>query len=145
MRAPHRHPRAFSLVEVVLAMGIVSFALVTTMGLTLVGLKGFQQAISTTTETEIAQQLVNQLQQTSYATIVANGSTNYYFTQEGLPTNAANSIYTAAMNTPSSVALPNAGTPVTSANLVMTTFNITSKSAPLSTNVIQVYISNTGS
>lgn len=125
-------------------MGVTSFALIVMAGLTMTGFKGSQQAFNTTTETEIAQQVVNQLELTSYANIIASGSTNYYFTQEGLPTNAASSIYSASVTAPSSVALPNTGTSVASQNVVLITVNITSTSTPAATNAIQVYIPNAG-
>lgn len=138
--------RAFSLIEVVLALGIISFALVSIMGVTCVGFKSFQQAISTTVETQIVQGLANQLQQTKYTSLSVAGNTNYYFNYEGGPTNSSGAVFTVAVSTPTNVALPvpAAQSPNPSANLLLVTFNITRKNSPLSTNAFQVYIANTG-
>lgn len=77
---------AFTLVEVVLALGVASFGLISMLGLLSVGLRTAHDAISTTTEAEIRQQLANQLQLSNYSTIAASGATTYYFTQEGFAT-----------------------------------------------------------
>lgn len=136
------HPCAFSLVEVVLALGIISLALVSIMGMTMVGLKGFRQAINTTIEAQIAQKLANELQQSSYTNLIVSGSTNYYFNYEGVPTNAAEAAFTVTMAAPTNVALPDASSHST--NLLAVTFHITRKNSSSSTNVFQVYVANAG-
>lgn len=56
----------FSLVEVVIAMGIVSFAMVSMMGLIPVGLTTFHQAVDATVVAQIAQGVLNEAQLTPF-------------------------------------------------------------------------------
>jgi uncharacterized protein (TIGR02598 family) len=58
--------RAFSLVEVVLSIGIVAFAFVPLMGLLPLGLDFSRQAVDTTITAQIAQQLKNEALQTDF-------------------------------------------------------------------------------
>lgn len=66
----------FSLVEVVLALGIVSFAMVGIMGLLPVGLDAFRQSINLTVESQIAQQIINNAQVVPYDKLA--GYTHFY-------------------------------------------------------------------
>lgn len=72
--------QAFSLVEVVLALGIVSFGLLTTLGLMSVGLTTLHQAMQQTVETQIVQSINSQALLTSYTNLatVYSGTTFYY-------------------------------------------------------------------
>lgn len=82
--AKHRGTSGFSLVEVVLAIGIVGFGLVTTMGLLPVGLNTFHQAIDTSVHAQIVQQVVNDVQQTDFDTLVNSGTlVSRYFDDQG--------------------------------------------------------------
>ncbi|SDU29342.1 Verru_Chthon cassette protein B [Verrucomicrobium sp. GAS474] len=139
---------AFSLVEVLLALGIVSFALIGLMSLLPVGLKTFHQADMTTTETQIAQTLVNRLQLSGFTNALGGGNASYYFTSEGQPTadrGGQNTLYTVTVTAATNVALPGAAGGSHSANILSLLFSITCKTAPQTTNVIPAYISNNGS
>src|SRR6185369_7455030 len=59
--------RAFSLIEVVLAVGVVAFAFVAIMGLIPAGMGQFRQAIDTSVCSQIAQRVMNEAQQTGFA------------------------------------------------------------------------------
>lgn len=52
----------FSLIEVVLCLGIISFAMVSLLGLMPVGLRAFRQSIDVTTQSQIAQQIMSEAQ-----------------------------------------------------------------------------------
>jgi type II secretory pathway pseudopilin PulG len=60
----------FSLVEVVLAVGVVAFAFVAIMGLLPAGLQQFRQAIDNSVCTQIAQRVIMDCQQTDFNTLV---------------------------------------------------------------------------
>lgn len=51
---------AFSLVEVVLALGIVSFAMISLLGMVPLGLQTFRKSIDTTVQSQIAQRLTGE-------------------------------------------------------------------------------------
>jgi uncharacterized protein (TIGR02598 family) len=70
----------FSLVEVVMALGIMSFALMGIVGLLPAGLSQFREAIDITVQSQIAQELVSELQRTDY-TAIQSGS--YFYDSEG--------------------------------------------------------------
>jgi len=78
---------AFSLVEVVIAIGIVSFAFVGILGLLPAGMHQFRGAINTTVCTQIAQQIISDAQQTDFDTLIDkenlpggdNGSRSFAF------------------------------------------------------------------
>jgi uncharacterized protein (TIGR02598 family) len=61
---------AFSLVEVVLAIGVVAFAFVAILGLLPAGMTQFRQAIDTTVCAQIAQRVIGDAQQTEFDTLI---------------------------------------------------------------------------
>lgn len=65
-RRPPVRLRGFSLVEVTLALGIVSFALIAIFGLVPSGLSTFRTSIDRTVASQIAQNIVNQARQTDF-------------------------------------------------------------------------------
>jgi len=69
--------KGFSLVEVVLALGVMSFGLVSIVGLLPAGLKTMHESVCTTVEAQIAQQLINDAQLTGSAAAI-NDSTRFY-------------------------------------------------------------------
>jgi uncharacterized protein (TIGR02598 family) len=81
-----RHRGGFSLIEVALAIGITSFALLAIVGLLPVGTSTFRQAIDTAVTAQIAQRIVNDAQQTDFDTLnanLANGIPDRYFDDQG--------------------------------------------------------------
>ncbi len=84
----HKKPAAFTLVEVALSLGIMSFALVALIGMLPVGLSTFRDSVNLTIESQIAQQLYTDIQQTPFADSPAL-SGDYYFNDEGFRSDPA--------------------------------------------------------
>ncbi len=76
----NRRKSAFSLVEVVLAMGVVSFSCVTLLGLLGNGLVTVNRAVGTTVQAQIIQAVINNSQVHTYDSAY---STNMYFSDQG--------------------------------------------------------------
>lgn len=83
----------FSLVEVAIALAIMGFACVTLIGMIPMGLTSFHQAMGNTVESEIVQNLSNDmllanfsdLYQYSYANSTTTTHQTYYYNNEGSP------------------------------------------------------------
>lgn len=106
-----RH-RGFSLVEVVLAIGVVSFAFVAIFALIPLGLGSFRQAIDNSVGSQIVQRLINEAQQTDYPTLTATPATQRYFDDQGNEVTSINdSIYTVQISVLAPTTLPNSVTP----------------------------------
>jgi uncharacterized protein (TIGR02598 family) len=88
----HAANQAFSLVEVVMALAILSVALVTVLGLVPVGLLGLRQAISSTTEAEIVGQLTAQIRLTPFSQLDAYQNTSFFYDEEGVFLSSAASV-----------------------------------------------------
>jgi uncharacterized protein (TIGR02598 family) len=65
--------RAFSLVEIVISLAVISFTFVTLIGLLGVGSLSFRNANTTSVATQIGQRVINELQQTDF-TDLTNGA-----------------------------------------------------------------------
>lgn len=105
---------AFSLVEVVLAIGIVSFAFVGLFGLLPAGLTVFRQAIDNSVGSQIVQRLVNEAQQTDFPVLTAAAPTKRYFDDQGNEVTSANeSLYTAEVSVLAKTEMPAAATRAT--------------------------------
>jgi len=108
---------AFSLVEIALAIGIVSFAFVGLFGLLPVGLNTFRQAIDNSVGSQIVQRLVNEAQQTDFPELIkitaAQPSTRYFDDQGNELTADKDYLYTAELSVLAPTALPNTSTPAT--------------------------------
>ncbi len=63
---------AFSLIEVVLAIGIVAFAFIALLGLLPVGMKTFRTAIDTSLGAQIGQKVVSDLQESEFDGVIQN-------------------------------------------------------------------------
>jgi uncharacterized protein (TIGR02598 family) len=74
-----RSPAAFSLVETVLALGIVAFAFVGLMGMLPAGLQTFRKAVDTTVGAQIAQRVVGDAQQTDFDVLVPSSITGDFY------------------------------------------------------------------
>ncbi|WP_157895219.1 Verru_Chthon cassette protein B [Verrucomicrobium sp. GAS474] len=80
------HATAFSLIEAVIAIGIVSLAMVSLLGVIPIGLKTFRSAAATSTEAEVVRDVVSRVLAADATNLVAR---TYYFTDEGLPVASA--------------------------------------------------------
>ena len=99
-RAPSPNVRAFSLVEVVLAVGVIAFAFVAILGLIPAGMSQFRQATDTSVCAQIAQRIINESQETDFTTLID---------EKNLPTTNGDDF---ALRTPT-VAASNAATAAT--------------------------------
>ena len=88
-----RQDKAFTLVEVAMALGIFAFAIIPVIGLMGTGLKVSKESIDASTTANIYR-----LTEAMLSTNAAVTSTNMYFSNEGEPTNAAGAIYQANIN-----------------------------------------------
>jgi len=88
----------FSLIEVVMAIGVVAFALVALLGLLPTGLKTFKSTMNTAVGSQIAERVFNDMQVTDWTNLV---STNRYYDEQGSElsnSNALNCIYWVQVN-----------------------------------------------
>ena len=108
------NPAAFTLVEVVLAIGIIAFAFVGLLALMPVGLTNFRHAIDISVGSQIIQRLVDEAQQTDYTTLVSTPVARRYFDDQGNEvTDIGTSIYTVEVSVIAPTTLPNTSTPAT--------------------------------
>jgi uncharacterized protein (TIGR02598 family) len=110
-KAVHRTLRAFSLVEVVIALGVIAFAFVPMVGLLPLGLDVSRQAIDTTVAAQIAQQLNTEAQQTDFSRLpelaVASLAAPIYFDDQGNKVSgAADAIYEVVFDITTTTELP---------------------------------------
>lgn len=78
------HGRAFSLVEVTIALGIVSIALLSVMGLMPVGLTTMREAMDQTTEAQIMRRVAGEAALIPFDKLDAHvASGPFFFTQDG--------------------------------------------------------------
>lgn len=92
--------RAFSLVEAVISIGIVSFAMMGILGMVPVGLATFRNAMNLTVESAIVQEVAGDLQRTDFANLKAG---TFYFDEQGLRVGGADDptrIYTVEVAAP---------------------------------------------
>ena len=101
--------RAFSLVEVTLALGIVGFAAATVLALLPTGLATLRHSIEQTVESQISQQITSDILQTPFASIPTTfppagelgeygiqKTKKYYYDTEGFPVQTASeAVFTA--------------------------------------------------
>jgi uncharacterized protein (TIGR02598 family) len=88
------------LIEVVLALGIVSFAMVSILGLIPVGMTTFREAMLRSVEAGIVQRLAADVQQTGYENLSA---TNLTFDERGIAVAETEAIFTASVDKPRAV------------------------------------------
>ncbi|MBN8709303.1 MAG: hypothetical protein BGO12_18985 [Verrucomicrobia bacterium 61-8] len=93
MMASKQRCRAFSLVEVVIALGIVSFAMMGIVGLLVVGMNTFRASIDTSVQSRIAQKVIGDAVLTDFGKLEAYES---YFDESGRQVSAgdAQMVYT---------------------------------------------------
>lgn len=99
VRAGGLRASAFSLVEVVLALGVLSFAILPMVGLIGGSLKSYQTAINDTVSRQIMTQLAGNAQQARLSDLQARPSATSYFDFEGNPVSQSDPlrVYTASV------------------------------------------------
>ncbi len=140
-------PSAFSLIEVVLAIGVVSFAFVGVLGLVPLGLKTSRQAIGINVETHIAQKISGDLQLSRFSSLTNSlfFETRYFDDEGGLLRNPSDPtrIYTVKAVGILQPTLPGGAAPNPSIRVV--NFIIEQKTNPSATNHFSVVVADTGS
>ena len=109
---------AFSLVEVVIALGIFTFALVTMMGLLTNGLSAVHSSVNATVVSEIVQQIRTSVEKSTNATLASQAAQTEYFDNQGVLTPAqtpAGSVYQAVISAPALLSAVNPSVGVFSA------------------------------
>ena len=121
--------QAFSLVEVVIAMGIFSFAIVATFSLIGQSFKSYSSAINDTVSRQIMNQLAANAQQARLSDLTATPSYTLNFDNEGnpVPSSDTMTVYTA------NVSFTQTTTPFSSTNL----YAVNIKVSPKNTNDAQ--------
>ena len=109
--AHNKRQAAFSLVEVVMALGIAAFCLVALLGLMPVGLKTVRDARGDALRAEVLKAMGNIAQQTDYSLLGNLAGKKYYFDINGLLVNStsADAIYEAVLST-GTVSVPSSST-----------------------------------
>jgi uncharacterized protein (TIGR02598 family) len=85
---PLSNNRGFSLVEIALALGIMSFSMIALLGLLPLGMTSLRQASNSSTQSQILQYVVGQAQLAnfdSYVTSVGTTGWEYLFDEEANP------------------------------------------------------------
>ncbi|CAN5687498.1 hypothetical protein BH09VER1_BH09VER1_03700 [soil metagenome] len=149
-RPPMKRKRAFSLIEVVLALGVVSFAFVGIVGLMPVGLKTFRTAMEMNMQSQLSQRIAGETQRSRFDDLKASdfSSLNFpqYFDDQGSPVASAsdpNCLYTVDVaSAPAQVKLP--GSAVANTNILSLNFSIKKKTDSTKTNYFSVIVANTG-
>src|SRR5688572_4364322 len=101
----HRAKSGFSLVEVVLALGICSFAMIAIVGMIPVGLNTFKDAMNTTVQSQIVQRIAGDVLLTDYQSLTSfdAGADHSYYNDQGTPVlsgSAKDLAYTARISPP---------------------------------------------
>ena len=145
-----RRGRAFSLIEVVLSLGIVSFAMVGLLGLLPVGLNTSRQAIDVTIQSQMAQTLRNQIQLGGLSGVEQWAGQHFYFDNQGLQVAGATAptrVYTVQTTVTNVLEQDKTATaaalPAAIARLVLVT--VTSSAAAGTTNVFPIIVTKNGS
>lgn len=136
--------RAFSLIEVVLALGIISFCFIGLLGLMSAGLKSFEAAIDNTVATQIAQNVIGKARQAGFSRLAAAGpGSTLYFDEEGnAKSGPVDAIYAAAF----AVDYGNGSERLaSSASLARVRVNVTKVSSPRQGKVYTAFIADNGS
>jgi uncharacterized protein (TIGR02598 family) len=154
-----RRPKtaAFSLVEVVLALGVTSFALLSMVALIPMGLTEARQASDSTTEAQIVQYARNEIEMTPFTNLSSWSGVTSYFDNQGLPTTQGNAeqIYTvtyAVTNVAMSIGgtttaqYINTGPNSSSTNALRVEVSIVNKTVPgtAGTNLFPIVVPNAG-
>jgi len=108
---PSTARRGFSLVEVVMALGLASFVLVGLLGLLPIGLNTMRDARGDSLRAEIIKSVANTAQQTDFSLLGTLNGTKYQFDNNGM-LSSTDALYEAVLST-GSVSVPSSTSPVT--------------------------------
>jgi uncharacterized protein (TIGR02598 family) len=161
-------PNGFSLVEVVISLGVVAFAFVGLLGLIPLGLSSLDTAIDATVESQILQHVATMARQANFTALKTDHLNvnpgqdpqypnrplaDYYFTEQGelivgdLATQQKNYVYSAAVYSVAGLSLPTgdqAGGNYLNPQLATVRVLITRRSAPAKLRAYSLYVPNNG-
>jgi uncharacterized protein (TIGR02598 family) len=84
----------FSLVEILIAIGIIGFAVIPIVGILSIGVSLFGETAKNTVTTQILNQVNAEVRQMGFSNLVATPAAPLYFDNEGVPTaNMANALW----------------------------------------------------
>jgi len=89
--------RAFTLVEVVIAVGVFAFAAISLLGLITLAMQSSHDAGVQSTQATMVSTITGQLSSQNFTNTVASLPFTDYFTEQGVETNAAAAIYRCAV------------------------------------------------
>jgi uncharacterized protein (TIGR02598 family) len=140
--ASRTHPchsiEGFSLVEVAISVAVVSFSMLSILGLVPMGLTNLRQAMNNTIQSQIVQSITSQEQLTSFSNL--QNATYLYDADGNTATSSAQSVYTATV-TLSQVS--GSSFPVNLASSAdKVTIAIVNKTQPAQTNIYSIIIAN---
>jgi uncharacterized protein (TIGR02598 family) len=141
--------KAFTLVEVSLACGLISFALVSILGLMSVGLNTLRETMGRTVEGQIVQKLSAQILLVPFSQLQMNYATpqNLFYDQEGEEVSGSTSAaYTVSIQPPATAVYPgytNAPTP-TSSSLCLMQISVKRDQGSRAPNRYNLYVANSG-
>jgi len=140
-----RQATAFSLVEVTMALGIVSFGLLSVMGLMPVGLSTLRNAMDQTVEGQIVQKVSGRFLLTPFSKLQTDyaAGTNFYFDQEGEEVAQSNATYEVKAKKPTGAVYPGASEESTN-SLCMIPVEVKRLGSSSAGNSFNVFIPNSG-
>jgi uncharacterized protein (TIGR02598 family) len=138
-----RSPRAFSLVELAIAVGIVTYSMLAILGVLSVGLRTMNDSSTQYGTTTIAQQIISELQlmpfssssNSSYSIATIGGRQDYYTIEGAKTDNRMDSYFTVTFAT-NSPAIPGGTSSYGSSAQIVTATLIYPTQAPQQTNVL---------
>jgi uncharacterized protein (TIGR02598 family) len=136
-RRPGRLSAAFTLIEAVLAIGVVSFAMMGILGLVPVGLATFRNAMNLTVESAIVQELSGELQRTDFTNLAA---TNLRYNEQGVrvaANDARQEIYSVEVTSPQPLESGNLVAPSAASTVLIRVVN---RAEPNATNCYSVVV-----
>lgn len=137
---PTLSSRAFTLVEVTMALGIASFAILSMLGIMVVGLNTMRGAIDTTVQAQIVQQVVGSLKQANFSTLSTN-AWSWKYDDRGVVVKTDDAkVYSASVQVAN--ATLSGGTQ--NANLVKATVTISNLAEPGRPYIFSTYVANNG-
>lgn len=168
-KIPPQNPAAFSLIEVVISLGIIAFAFVGLMGLIPPGLSNLDLAIDATVESQILQHISGVARQSTFTALSkdqldlnpgpdshypTHQMADYFYNEQGeelqgdLTTKQKNYVYEAAVSSVAGVTLPSsvqsAAAGYVNPQVAMVRVVITKRSAPAKLRSYSLLVANNG-
>ena len=141
-KGPSSPARGFSLIEVALALGIVSFAMVSLMALIPVGLGSFQKAMNLTVEAQIVQGITTDVGLRKFSTLAP---AQYFYDAQGTPvTSSRGRVYTAALSFRDGLSNVKSGETLDAASGSLASIDITSTVNPGQVRHYTILVANNG-